>query len=392
MTPRPIRTLDLFAGAGGLTAGFHAASPRIETVAAVEWDIAAAASFEENFGRGKAWAGSIQSWLAEADMPTDIDIVIGGPPCQGFSTLGKQDVEDERNDLWRTYAETIRRVRPKYFVVENVAAFTKSAQFLEFEAAIQPGGILEDYAFECRILNAADYGAPQARKRAVLIGHRRDLAVPGFPVPTHLGRHRTVRDALITEHRISFQTIDEQDLAPRTIEFAGKIFKGPFSGLELHTGRKYSSLSLRRFQKIPVGGNRFDLPFDLQAKCWQNHRSGSADVMGRLHWDRPAVTIRTEFFKPEKGRYLHPEAMRSISLYEAAILQGFPTDYKFVGSRTAIARQIGNAVPIPLGAAIAGHLVEAVDGRTAPSLTPVTLPARRGVSTALRGAERVQLF
>ncbi|PPG23525.1 DNA (cytosine-5-)-methyltransferase [Rathayibacter sp. AY1E8] len=358
----PIRTLDLFAGAGGLTAGFHSASSRIETVAAVEWDIAAAATFEANFGRGKAWAGSIQSWLADAPMPTDIDIVIGGPPCQGFSTLGKQDVEDERNDLWKTYAETISRVRPKYFVVENVAAFMKSPQFREFEAAVQPGEVLEDYAFECRILNAADHGAPQARKRAVLIGHRRDLVTPGFPEPSHLGRHRTVRDALMAEHRISFETIDERDLPERSIEFAGRLLKGPYSGLELHTGRNYSSLSLQRFARIPPGGNRFDLPYELQANCWRNHRTGSADVMGRLHWDKPAVTIRTEFFKPEKGRYLHPEAMRSISLFEAAVLQGFPTDYRFVGSRTAIAKQIGNAVPIPLGAAIAAHLIGALDG------------------------------
>ncbi|PPH06683.1 DNA cytosine methyltransferase [Rathayibacter sp. AY1H3] len=390
MTSGPIRTLDLFAGAGGLTAGFHAASPRIETVAAVEWEIAAAASFEANFGRGKAWAGSIQSWLAESEMPTDIDIVIGGPPCQGFSTLGKQDVEDERNDLWRTYAETIHRVRPKYFVVENVAAFIKSPQFREFEAAVQPGEILEDYAFECRILNAADYGAPQARKRAVLIGHRRDLPAPGFPVPTHLGNHRTVRDVLMMEHRVSFETIDERSLAERSIEFAGKIFKGPYSGLELHTSRKYSPLSLQRFEEIPAGGNRFDLPYELQADCWRKHRTGSADVMGRLHWDKPAVTIRTEFFKPEKGRYLHPEAMRSISLYEAAILQGFPTDYKFVGSRTAIAKQIGNAVPIPLGAAIAKQLVEVLNGETPAALGPVVFrPLERA---SVPREERVPLF
>ena len=121
---------------------------RIETVAAVEWDLAAAATFDANFGAGKTWGGSIQSWLAEADMPTGVDVVIGGPPCQGFSMLGKQDAEDERNYLWLKYAETILRVQPKYFVVENVAAFAKSSQFQEFVEAVQPGGLLEDYDFD----------------------------------------------------------------------------------------------------------------------------------------------------------------------------------------------------------------------------------------------------
>ncbi|RIX27850.1 DNA cytosine methyltransferase [Amnibacterium setariae] len=357
----PIRTLDLFAGAGGLTAGFHAASPRIETAIAVEWDLAAAASFEANFGEGTAWGGSIQSWLAEAEMPTGVDIVIGGPPCQGFSTLGKQDAEDERNYLWLKYAETIRRVRPKYFVVENVAAFAKSAQFQDFTAAVQPGGLLEDYDFDWRILNAADYGAAQARKRAVLIGHHRDLPAPGFPEPSHIGRHRTVWDALQGERKVPFETIDERGLQPRLTEYGGRVFEGAFSGIELHTGRNYTPLSLKRFAAIPVGGNRFDLPRHLEARCWRDHRRGSADVMGRLHWDKPSVTIRTEFFKPEKGRYLHPEAMRAITHWEAAILQGFPDDYRFIGTRTAIAKQIGNAVPIPLGRAIATQLLDALD-------------------------------
>lgn len=351
-----------------MTAGFHSASPRITTVAAVEMDVAAAASFDANFGRGVTWAGSIQSWLAKAELPTDVDVIIGGPPCQGFSMLGKQNVEDERNSLWRQYAETIRRIRPKYFVVENVAAFARSPQFAEFVEAAAPGGLIEDYEFEHRILNAADYGAPQARKRAVLIGRHRDLPAPGFPAPTHHGRPRTVWDVL---KHVPWEPLREQDVETRLTEFRGSVFPGPYMGLELHTGRNYSPLSLKRFAAIPRGGNRFDLPPALEAECWRKHRRGSGDVMGRLHWDKPAVTIRTEFFKPEKGRYLHPEAMRAITHYEAAIFQGFPESHKFVGSRTSIARQIGNAVPIPLGRAIAEVLVAALDGAE-----PAPTPAR----------------
>lgn len=322
-------------------------------------DVAAAASFDANFGAGVTWAGSIESWLSKAALPTDVDVIIGGPPCQGFSMLGKKDVEDERNYLWMQYAETIRRIRPKYFVVENVAAFASSPQFAEFVAAAQPGGSIEDYAFEPRILNAADYGAPQARKRAVLMGHHRDLPAPGFPVPTHRDKPRTVWDVL---KHVPWEPLREEDIPPRVTEFRGSVFAGSYSGLELHTGRNYSKLSLDRFRAIPRGGNRFDLPPALEAECWRKHRRGSGDVMGRLHWDKPAVTIRTEFFKPEKGRYLHPEAMRAITHYEAAIFQGFPEDHKFIGSRTAIARQIGNAVPIPLGKAIAEVIVRALDG------------------------------
>jgi len=354
--PREITLLDLFAGAGGLTAGFHAASTRFRTVGAVEMDLAAAASYEETFGKEIVFAGTIQDWLKSEEIPTDIDVVIGGPPCQGFSTLGKQNEEDDRNSLWEQYASTIVRSQPKYFVVENVAAFARSQQFRDFQAAVLPDGILRDYDFDFRVLNSADFGAFQSRKRAVLIGHHRDLAAPEFPEPTHSrDTYRTVADAF---EGISWTTSDNALPSDRTTTYKGRLYAGSFAPNELHLGRDYAALSLERFSAIPLGGNRFDLPEDLKADCWKAHPSGSGDVMGRMHWRKPSVTIRTEFFKPEKGRYLHPEAMRAITHYEAAILQGFPMTHRFVGSKTAIARQIGNAVPIPLGKAIAAHILK----------------------------------
>lgn len=352
MTPVPITVLDLFAGAGGLTAGFREASPRYQTVQAVEMDFAAAASYEATFGEGIVYAGPIQDWLSEGRAPREVDVILGGPPCQGFSTLGRQDVQDERNALWEHYAETIATVQPKYFVVENVAAFAKSPQFEAFSNAIGIGA-LSDYRFEHRILNAADYGAAQVRKRAVMIGHRKDVRVPGFPDPTHRGRWVTVADAL---SNVPTETAGVDLPLSRRFEFKGRSYAGSFRPEELHLSRSYSKLSLDRFEHIPRGGNRFDIPYELLAPCWQKHHSGSADVMGRLHWDKPSVTIRTEFFKPEKGRYLHPVANRALTHYEAALLQGFPLSHRFVGSKTAIARQIGNAVPIPLAKAIATHL------------------------------------
>ncbi|WP_103061756.1 DNA cytosine methyltransferase [Actinomyces qiguomingii] len=357
-----IRVLDLFAGAGGLTAGFHEASDRFQSVAAVEMDPYAAASYHETFPDTDVYAGSIQHWLAEDAVPSGIDVVVGGPPCQGFSTLGKQDAEDERNRLWEQYAQVIRRAEPKFFVVENVPAFGKSPQYRDFLDATSPGGFLEDYSFDFRVLNAADYGAPQTRKRAVLIGHHRDMSAPGFPEPTHspngdndLKPYETVRDAL--RGVPAKPDMDARFDEVRT-QVGSREVPGAFSPRELHISRNYSDQSRERFENIPEGGNRSNLPDHLKAPCWLRHTTGSMDVMGRLHWDRPSVTIRTEFFKPEKGRYLHPVEHRAITHYEAALLQGFPETHRFIGSRTAIARQIGNAVPIPLGAAIARRILK----------------------------------
>ncbi|KIC59977.1 DNA cytosine methyltransferase [Microbacterium hominis] len=362
MVAEPIRVLDLFAGAGGLTAGFHQADPRMTTVAAVELDPAAAGSFEATFGPGIVYNGSVSEWLSHAEMPPQVDIVVGGPPCQGFSTLGKRDEEDERNRLWRDYARVLLRVKPKYFVVENVSAFAKSSQYQLFVEATGPEGFLRDYAFEHRVLNAADYGAAQLRRRAVLIGYHRDLEFPGFPAPTHsalpasgLPAHKTVADVL---GRVPKNPDRDHVSGTREFEFGGRVLNGSYSTRDLHWSRSYSPLSLARFAAIPAGGNRHDLPAELLARCWVDHKSGSGDVMGRLHRNRPSVTIRTEFFKPEKGRYLHPTLDRAITHYEAARLQGFTRGHRFVGSKTAIARQIGNAVPIPLGKAIASHLAE----------------------------------
>ena len=124
--------------------------------------------------------------------------------------------------------------------------------------------------------------------------------------------------------------------------------------------RFFTQLSLNRYRSIPPGGNRFDIPYHLLAPCWRTHRTGSGDVMGRLFWDKPSVTIRTEFYKPEKGRYLHPTEDRPITHLEAARLQGFPDDYMWFGSKHSIARQIGNAVPLDLGEALGCHILSAL--------------------------------
>jgi DNA (cytosine-5)-methyltransferase 1 len=148
------------------------------------------------------------------------------------------------------------------------------------------------------------------------------------------------------------------------------------TGVDLHVGRNPTELSKQRYSHIPVGGNRFNLPKELTPNCWLNKPTGLTDVFGRLWWDRPSVTIRTEFFKPEKGRYLHPTEDRPITLREAARIQGFPDSYKFTGSYTQIAKQIGNAVPTALAESIAEQVLSILE-------SPVTEAAESKESARL---------
>ena len=361
-----IRTLDLFAGAGGLTTGLSLApGVQIDPVCAVEPDKAAAATYTLNHGGsiedgrvvgGTVYAGTIEDWLTEG-RPAEVDLVVGGPPCQGFSTLGKQEVDDKRNFLWRKYAEAVQKSTPRYFVLENVPAFLTSPQWDVFRTELE-SGMLADYDIEVDILNAADYGAVQARKRVIVIGHRKDQPAPGMPTKTREHNHLKLDEVF---RRIPNQ-VDRIGVPDGTVRYGDTERPGVFSTRQLHFGRHYTDLSLRRFAAIPERGNRFNLPDELLSPCWRKHTTGTGDVMGRLHLDKPSVTIRTEFFKPEKGRYLHPTEDRVITHYEAAMIQGFPRSYQWVGTREEIARQIGNAVPIPLGQAIGRGLCKALDG------------------------------
>jgi DNA (cytosine-5)-methyltransferase 1 len=348
--------VDLFAGCGGLTAGFLRANSKrgeFRPIAAVDFDVDSAATYAANVG-DHVFLGSIEDWLAGAHYPDRADVVLGGPPCQGFSTLGKQVVTDRRNALWEQYVEAVGKMRPKFFVLENVREFLKSEQFGGLEAACRSGNQLEDYRIEHAVLDSSLYGAPQRRRRAIVIGRRHDHPPLGQPTGTH--DRPNVRDAfdgLSTDVR-------RRELPGRYTEFRGERVPGPFTGDEVHVTRYFTQLSLNRYRSIPPGGNRFDIPYHLLAPCWRAHRTGSADVMGRMSWDKPSVTIRTEFYKPEKGRYLHPTEHRPITHLEAARLQGFPDDYKWFGSKYSIARQIGNAVPLQLGHALGCHILSAL--------------------------------
>lgn len=358
-------TLDLFAGAGGLSLGFESAGVGYAPALAVEIDPAAAATFRRNFGC-EVETGSITDI---AEFPA-VDVIIGGPPCQGFSPLGR-DRDDasraELNELWQEYLRAVRQVQPQAFVIENVPEFQKSVQFARLLEAMRTDPVLRQYAYAYGPLNAADYGAPQRRIRGIFVAVKGAESVAWPPIPTHGPSastpqpYRTVRDA------ISDLPLYPNETEPKVTEWRGEVRQ------ELHLKRNPRPESLLRYQAIPEGGNRFDLARnrpDLLPRCWAEKPTGTTDVMGRLWWERPSTTIRTEFFKPEKGRFLHPVADRPITHREAARLQGFPDSFIFEGSKISIARQIGNAVPIALGVAVAKHVYEAIQARD-PSLAAI---------------------
>ncbi|MFI1563880.1 DNA cytosine methyltransferase [Streptomyces sp. NPDC020490] len=375
----PLRTIDLFAGCGGLTQGFvdarHDGCAVYRPVAAVELDPAAAATYSVNFAKcfgAHIHQGDIAEWVDRPGAIPEADIVLGGPPCQGFSRLGNQDPNDERNQLWRHYLKVVSTVRPMVFVMENVDAFRKSPEFRLLLDETREGRTLSDYLIFDALLNAADYGVPQRRFRTIAVGVRKDLLVEAESGSIHRIdeltdlelQARLIPSSAGAHQRTVWQTIADlvlrklsPDLPSRSDTVNGNKIAGPFSMDELHLSRNgIRPISIARYRSIPEGGNRFDIPFELLSDCWKKHKTGSADVMGRLHRDKPSVTIRTEFFKPEKGRYLHPWLHRPITHLEAARLQGFPDTFRWCGSRSQIARQIGNAVPVGLGRAIAEHL------------------------------------
>lgn len=349
---RTIRTLDLFAGAGGLSLGFEQSGLGFQPVFAVEHDTAAARTYKRNF-QCPVVDGDIEALEAFEQA----DVILGGPPCQGFSPLGRDRDDESRatlNELWQHYLRAVRQVRPKAFVIENVPEFQKSAQFQRLLDLMEHDPELAEYRYNYGVLNAADYGVPQRRRRGILVAVRGKHDVPWPPPPTHgaegsgLEPYVTVRDTI--SDLATYPTITE------IVVTDGRQ--------DLHFARNPRPMSLERYRAIPEGGNRFDLARnrpDLLPRCWAKKPSGTADVMGRLWWDRPSLTVRTEFFKPEKGRYLHPTLDRPITHREAARLQSFPDHFEFEGTKIEVARQIGNAVPPGLAAAVARHVFALMD-------------------------------
>jgi DNA (cytosine-5)-methyltransferase 1 len=373
--------VDLFAGCGGMTRGFED-SGAFRSVFAVEFDRDAAATYAANFGDHVA-CGRIEDVASFRDA----DMVIGGPPCQGFSPLNREAVGFERRGLWTEYLRALEAVEPQAFVMENVPELLRSAEYAEFRKRAESLG----FAVEGEILNAADYGVPQRRRRAIVIGTR--AAATPWPAPTHADPTSQPNPGPFVAHRATKGTSAEPNPLTFVAHRATKVrglsgetsglapwvtFREAVEGLPLapdgrdwHRPRRPRPESVRRYKAVPRdGGDRFAMQRnldraglgDLVPNCWRNKPTGTTDVFGRLWWDRPALTIRTEFYKPEKGRYLHPSAHRPITVREAARLMSFPDDFVLPEdqSMSSIARQVGNAVPPLLARRIAESLAAAL--------------------------------
>jgi DNA (cytosine-5)-methyltransferase 1 len=350
--------IDLFAGAGGMSLGFSSKFGHdFEHVWANDMDESAAKTYSANIG--PCQPGNIVELLN--DPKTKIpkaNVVIGGPPCQGFSLLNKNKHADPRKQLWRPFFEVILRSSAEVFVMENVPQLKDSPEYHEIVREA------ENFGFQVAsdILRASDYGVPQRRHRVFIIGCAfADPKIVFPPKRTHYnGSNGTTRSLFRTDgdyvdNPLPWRTV--RDVIGDLPDPEGTEIRHDAAPLDLHFGRNPTELSKKRYRTIPnEGENRFNLQErarHLTPACWIRKTSGGTDLFGRLWWDRPAFTIRTEFFKPEKGRYLHPVQHRPITHREAARLQTFPDSFKFFGSKIEIAKQIGNAVPPLLAAQVA---------------------------------------
>ena len=323
---QPPIAVDLFSGCGGLTLGLKKGG--FEVVGAVEINRNAVRTYLANHAEVTVWESDIRD-LQPAEVlgrlklkVGELDLLAGCPPCQGYSRLrtlnGSRTVDDPRNDLLREFQRFVEETRPASVMMENVPGLESDRRFAEFHQALRSIG----YQGTHRILNVADYGVPQRRARLIY------LAGIGVTIPfaKKMKPIKTVRDAL------------------------DRLPKAGSSGDHAHdrTERR-SERVMQVIKHIPKdGGSRGELPEDLQLTC-HKQCNGFGDVYGRMAWNTVAPTITSGCFNPSKGRFLHPEEDRAITIREAALLQGFPLDYLFAPEvgKESLADMIGNALPPP---------------------------------------------
>ena len=349
MASRQRTAVDTFCGAGGLSLGLSQAGFKVG--AAFDNNERSVDTYRENLGpqifRADATATSGTELLKRAGVK-HLDLLVGGPPCQGFSAQKRgAHLGDPRNALVLEYLRLVEEIHPKAFLMENVAglAHVRGAHLVALF------GTLEDYDLVRHFYVAADYGVAQTRRRFILVGIRKDqVGTFKVPVPTTPAPHwLTIRDALGDMP----EPPSDYSVHP---DFAN------------HQRARVTAINIERFSHVPEGGGWRDIPFDLRLPCHQvvDVKSGGwPDVYGRLRWDGQCPTVTGGFDSFTRGRYGHPTYDRPLTPREAARLQGFPDDFVFVGTRQDIRHQIGNAVPVPLAKAIGLAILEALDGKSA---------------------------
>ncbi len=362
--------IDLFCGAGGLSEGFRQAGYAV--LAGNDFFDAAGATFAATHPEAKFLPGAIQQYsptdfLEAAGLEVgELDVLVGGPPCQGFSVYNHQrGLHDERSSLYLEYLRVVAGLKPNWIVLENVTGMTSAGGGAAVNAIIEGLGEL-GYKVQAQILRAEEYGVPQERRRLVFIGNRLGLPI-GFPEPTHgpgLAPFVTIQDAI--GDLPSLNNGEERGIMNYAMEafsaYQLELRVGSDS-VDNHAAAKLSKVNLARLQHIPQGGSWRDIPIDLLPEGMKRaKRSDHTKRYGRLRWNGLASTILTKC-DPHWGAYFHPDQDRTLTVREAARLQGFPDWFRFKGSRTEQYIQVGNAVPPILGRAIANKISE-LNGRS----------------------------
>lgn len=347
-----MKAVDLFAGCGGLSLGFIKAGYTV--VKAVELDESIAGTYKLNHPEVDVIVDDIrnidQSGLFKKG---DADVIIGGPPCQGFSMAGARIrhgfIDDPRNYLFKHYFNVVKTVKPKVFVMENVKGMLTmqgGSIFEEIISIFSDPKMLdgEPYDIHCRVVRAVEFGVPQKRERLIIVGTTiknidfdKLWDITTKEIKDEISSYFdmvTVQDAIgnletaIPEGRI---------LNPEPITEYEKYLSCDSQFLENHTQTQHSAVAVDRMRRISNGKNFTSLDEKINSV-----HSGS---YGRLCWDKQAPTVTTRFDTPSGGRFIHPSADRTLTPREAARIQSFPDSFVFCGNRTSVCRQIGNAVP-----------------------------------------------
>lgn len=350
----PLTAVDLFAGAGGFS--LAAENAGLKVLAAVEFDKWAQATYKTNFIDGRDPADQHRLYGDILDIePTDmlkdlglsqdeLDILIGGPPCQGFSShrLNDAGVDDPRNQLLLRYFDFVKGLRPRAFLVENVSGmlWKRHADYVQrFKDLAKEHGyrIISE---EPQVINAKDFGVPQNRKRVFILGIRSDVNVPETfiwpPKPTHFP---PTSEEVQLHHMQAWQST--------TSIFNKRLKKNDPNNLHMQSGAEL----VERFKDTPPnGGSRKNV-----LACHKEH-NGHKDTYGRIDSSQPAPTMTAGCINPSKGRFVHPTEHHGITARHAARIQTFPDYFIFKGGLGHSGRQIGNAVPVKLGQYILSYI------------------------------------
>lgn len=345
-----MKVADLFAGVGGFSQGFIKAG--CEIAFAVEFDKEIAYAYKMNHPNTEVYADDICKLdIGEIKQRHPvIDIVIGGPPCQGFSQKGKRlSLDDPRNFLFKQFVRFVAAFKPKYFVIENVPNIITTSEGYFKKQIIREFCEL-GYDVCCGVLCASDFGVPQDRRRAVFIGQLEKLEV-GLPIPN--GSKTTIKEAIYDLPFIGSgegKEVSKYDKVPFT-EFQ-KELRGNEDVLYNHVATKHSRAAIEKLKLIPKGMGKEVLPKHLLTK------SIYSGTWSRLLEDDIAPTITTRFDTPSSGRFTHPILNRCLTVREAARIQTFPDSFVFYGTKGSQMKQVGNAVPPKLAYVIANEIVK----------------------------------